>query len=121
MKLVAFVPIVLILAACATSSPQEKSGLELLPPISQIPASTAEQGTLANSVLVRDTVAGLEQVMSWTLEETDFLKFVIQEPVGPPGRRAWRELWIKRKQNFRFIITFSEDGLGGADFEIRRM
>ena len=113
--------VALFLAACATSNPQQKSGLELLPPISQIPASTAEEGSLANSILIRDTVAGLEEVTSWSLKETDFRKFVIQEPIGPPGQKAWRELWIKYEQNFRFIITFSEDGLGGADFEIRSM
>ena len=50
-------------------------------------------------------------------------KFVIQQPVGMPGRKAWREMWIYDIEgaNQPFILTFREDGQGSANFEIKKM
>jgi len=50
-------------------------------------------------------------------------KFVVQQPVGVQGSRAWREMWIAdpKGASNRFLITFTEAGLGAADFQIQPM
>lgn len=112
------IPLTLLLAAllsgCATSNE--------LPPISEIEPSTAQEGSLANEKLIADTTAGLQSSAGVPANAT-ILKFVIQEPVGKPGSRAWRELWVvdPNTSTRQYIITFREDGLGAADFEIRGM
>lgn len=104
----------MMLLGCATSNE--------LPPISQIPPSVAEEGSLANEKLIADTTAGL--VKSAGIQpEDEILKFVIQKPVGKPGERAWREMWIVNPEGnpMRFIITFKETGSNAADFEVQQM
>ncbi|HTI99301.1 MAG TPA: hypothetical protein VL527_10500 [Dongiaceae bacterium] len=99
----------LALASC--SSPNS------LPPLSSIRPSVATEGTLANEQLVRDTTAAIHKLIGGT---ESVVPFVIQKPVGQPGRKAWRELWVYdpagRQQ--QFIITFQEDGKGSADYTI---
>jgi hypothetical protein len=96
-----------------------------LKPISQIKPSAASEGSLANEKLIADTTAGLSKILgeSEVNSETKILKFVIQQPVGKPGARAWREMWIVNpKTAIKYlIITFKEAGLDAADFEIRPM
>jgi outer membrane protein assembly factor BamE (lipoprotein component of BamABCDE complex) len=96
---------------------------EKLDPISQIKPSVANEGTLANARLIADAKVGLEQTLGNAIEDTDLLKFVIQQPVGKAGSRSWREMWIvKTSENeSQFIMTFKEEGLGAADFEITPM
>ena len=105
---------VLMLVGCATSNE--------LPPISQIKPSVAEEGSLANVKLIDDAIAGLGQFADIS-PDAKILKFVIQQPVGKSGSRAWREMWIVNPAgaNARFIITFKEAGLGAAGFEIKAM
>ncbi|MDN5864845.1 MAG: hypothetical protein L0I62_06470 [Gammaproteobacteria bacterium] len=110
--------LVLVVAGCQTSA-------ELLP-ISRIQPSIAEQGSLANAKLIADTTAALKKALGSSVinPQTKILKFVIQKPVGEPGSRAWREMWYilnAEKISARFIITFREDGLHAANFEIRQM
>jgi len=96
-----------------------------LKPISQIKPATAEEGSLANEKLIADTTAGLRQIAGDSVisPEAKIIKFVIQQPVGNSGSRAWREMWIVNPEGMsaRFIITFKEIGLGAADFEIQAM
>jgi len=103
-----------LISGCATSNE--------LPPISEIEPSTAQEGSLANEKLIADATAGLQRAAGVPPSAT-IVKFAIQEPVGSPGSRAWRELWVVNPNtNARqYIITFREDGLGAADFEIREM
>jgi len=100
---------VLLLVGCAPSNE--------LAPISQIPAGVATQGSLANDQLTSDAEAGLSQIVP---NYDKLTKFVIQRPVGTKGSMAWRELWMVdvNGQSSSFIITFREDGQGGAFFEI---
>lgn len=112
-----FAPLALLLSSC-------QSGPNGLPPVSSIPPSVAKEGTLANAKLVEDTSNALFDnlvISSTDRLQTRILKFVIQQPVGPAGRKAWREMWILMKDGSagrRFIVTFSEDGAGSADFKI---
>ena len=104
----------MMLLGCATSNE--------LPPISQIKPSTAEEGSLANSKLIADTIAGL--IESANIQaDAKIIKFVIQQPLGSAGQRAWREMWIVNPDSkpMQFIITFREAGLNAADFEIQKM
>ena len=96
---------------------------EGLAPVSQIKPGVAKEGTLANTKLISDAKAGLEQVVGDTINDSDLLKFVIQQPVGKVGSRSWREMWVIKKANnaTQFLITFKEAGLGAADFEIKKM
>ena len=93
-----------------------------LPPISQIKPSVAKEGSLANQKLIADTTAGLIQLANIKAEDK-IIKFVIQQPVGAAGQRAWREMWIVNPESnsMRFIITFREAGLDAANFEIQKM
>jgi hypothetical protein len=93
-----------------------------LPPISQINPSVAAEGSLANEKLIADATAGL--IASTNIQaDAKILKFVIQNPMGSAGQRAWREMWIvsTESNSMRFIITFKEAGLHAADFEIKKM
>lgn len=103
-----------MLFGCATTNE--------LPPISQIKPSVAQEGSLANEKLITDTTAGL--IESANIQaDAKILKFVIQQPVGNVGQRAWRELWIVSPESnpVQFIITFREVGLSAANFEVQKM
>lgn len=113
-----FIPIMILtgmmLLGCAASNE--------LPPISKIKPSVAKEGSLANKTLIADTTAGLIESAN-VQAGARIIKFVIQQPVGSEGQRAWREMWIVSPNNnpMRFIITFKEAGLNAADFEIQKM
>lgn len=107
------------LAACAGQNSGE-TGLELLPPISNIQPGVSKQGSLANAKLIADTTSALESSLGEKLQSSKILKFVIQKPVGTPGNRAWREMWIVPHIG-NYIITFSEDGPSAANFKIKAM
>ena len=96
-----------------------------LKPVSQIKPGVASEGTLANTKLVADTTAALESLPEGLNVEPGarILKFVIQQPVGAQGSRAWREMWIADPEGAsnRFLITFTETGLSAADFQIQPM
>ena len=94
-----------------------------LEPISKIKPSVASEGTLANQTLIADVTSALEIKLGSNIEDGDILKFVIQQPVGQVGSRAWREMWIVKSSEGgkQFIMTFRESGLGAADFEIKEM
>lgn len=106
-----------VLSGCETSSQ--------LQPVSSIKPNVASEGTLTNEKLASDTTAGLQNILGAPAftAETKILKFVIQQPVGSPGARAWREMWVVESQGARssFLITFKEKGMGSADFEIKKM
>ena len=65
----------------------------------------------------------METLTGTTIDDSELLKFVIQQPVGETGSRSWREVWVIKKTNdaTQFLITFKEVGLGAADFEIKEM
>ncbi|MBJ2136135.1 hypothetical protein JEU11_06700 [Paraglaciecola chathamensis] len=96
---------------------------EELTPVSQIKPGVAKEGTLANAKLTSDAKAGLEQIVGSAIHNSELLKFVIQQPVGEVGSRTWREMWIvKTSENTsQYLMTFTESGLGAADFEIKPM
>jgi len=104
----------MVLWGCASSNE--------LPPISQIKPSVVEEGSLANEKLIADVTASLVAAAKIQLD-AKIIKFVIQQPVGSPGQRAWREMWIVSPESnpMQFIITFREAGLNAADFEVRKM
>lgn len=79
-----------------------------------------QQGTLANEALVRDATAALYQLNGG---KKPIARFVIQQPVGKPGKVAWRESWIYDPEGSKrkFILTFEEDGTGSASYEIGTM
>lgn len=112
--------VIAIIAAILFSGCQSSNQLE---PVSKIKPGVASEGTLANEKLVTDTIDGLNKILGKPAitQETKILKFVIQQPAGKVGSRAWREIWIVNLQNARtqFLITFRESGLGAADFEIQ--
>ena len=94
-----------------------------LKPVSQIAPGVAKEGSLANEKLIADAKASLETLIGGPIDDAELLKFVIQQPVGDTGSRAWREMWIvKTEQNeSQYIMTFKESGLNAVDFEIKQM
>jgi len=112
-----FIPLALLLSACASTSANE------LAPVSKIPPSVAKEGTLANAKLVEDATKALFdglQIAESERLQIKIIKFVIQQPVGPAGKKAWRETWVlmrAEKAGGQFIVTFREDGAGSANFQ----
>jgi hypothetical protein len=96
---------------------------EGLSPVSKIKSGVAKEGSLANAKLILDAKAGLEKIVGATINDSELLKFVIQQPVGEVGSRSWREMWVINKTDAasQYLITFKEVGLGAADFEIKEM
>jgi hypothetical protein len=91
-----------------------------LPPVSSV-HGVATEGTLANHALAQDASLSIRKLAGGNKPVT---KFVIQQPVGMPGKKAWREVWvfdIKGKNPQRFLMTFREDGQGSTNFEIKKM
>ena len=117
---IACVASTLVFASCASSS-GNGGGLR---PVSSIPPSVSKEGTIANPKLVEDATNALLSGLHIPESERstiNLLKFVIQQPVGPSGKKAWREMWIVMKDGKaggQFILTFQEDGNGSADFRI---
>jgi hypothetical protein len=113
-----FVPLLtLSLLLCACQSTDDG-----LAPVSQIRPGVAPEGSLANAKLLADASNALfEQLQIPAIErlQTKILKFVIQQPVGPVGKKAWRESWVIMRAggDGQFIVTFREDGAGSANFE----
>jgi hypothetical protein len=91
-----------------------------LPPLSSVRSTTASEGTLANSSLAQDASLAVRKLMGTNKR---VIKFVIQQPVGQPGRKAWREMWVYDPEGVKkqLIMTFREDGQGSADFQIQKM
>ncbi|KTC51471.1 hypothetical protein AO262_17685 [Pseudomonas fluorescens ABAC62] len=94
-------------------------------PIPKDKPSRAGEGTLANEKLTSDTTAGLKNLVgeSAITSQTKIQKVVVQQPIGNPGARVWREMWLISSQgtNAQFLITFHETGASGAAFQIKRM
>lgn len=100
------------LTACSTSNQ--------LPPLSSIQPGAVQQGTLANEALVREATSSLYQI---TGGRKEISRFVMQQPVGTPGKKAWREVWIYDPEVSKryFVLTFEEDGRGAASYQIGSM
>lgn len=105
---------IVMLFGCANSNE--------LAPISKIKPAVAKEGSLANEKLIADATAGLIK-LAGIQADAKIIKFVIQQPVGSVGERAWREMWIVSPDgnSMKFIMTFKEAGLNAADFEIQKM
>ena len=103
----------MMLLGCATSNQ--------LPALSQMPASVVSEGSLANEKLTADVTAALIKA-GYAQPNSQIVKFVMQQPQGAVGQRAWRELWVTSPQDnsTQFVITFTEDGQNAADFEIQK-
>jgi hypothetical protein len=115
MKYLIMLSIVALLTGC--QSTQE------LEPVSQIKPSVAKEGSLANEKLTLDATASIQEITGTSVQNSEVIKFVIQQPVGDEGSRAWREMWlVKSSENkTQFLLTFKEAGIGAADFEITQM
>lgn len=103
----------IMLMGCATSNQ--------LPALSQMPASAVSEGSLANEKLIADTTAALIKA-GYAQPSSQIVKFVMQQPKGIVGQRAWREMWVvnPKGDSERFVITFTENGQSAADFEIQK-
>ena len=103
----------MMLASCSTSSSE-------LAPLSSVSPTVASEGTLANHVLAQDASLAIREIEG---SNKPVVKFVLQEPVGMPGNKAWREMWIFDPEGVKkhYIVTFREDGQGSANFELQRM
>jgi hypothetical protein len=108
-----------ILALLSASCSSSNSG-DSLPAISSIKPSVSREGSLANATLTRDASQAIHRAMRGNAK---IVKFVIQQPAGPAGKKAWREIWIydPEAKDQHFIMTFREDGQGSTGFEIQKV
>lgn len=107
----------LILAIVGVGCTTSEQGLA---PLSSVPPGVAKEGSLANPALAQDASLAIRKIMG---ANKRVIKFVIQQPVGSTGRKAWREMWVfdPERKAIQFILTFRENGQGSADFQIQRM
>jgi hypothetical protein len=88
----------------------------------QLPPGTVKHGTLANANLIRDAKVGVASKVGSmgcsTLGDVDV--YVTVMPVGAPGSRRWKELWIVSGCNKKYPVNieFAESGKD-ADWTIR--
>jgi len=86
---------------------------------SPLPAGTIQRGTLANENLIRDAQMGIAAacgIMGMSAPKR-LQPYIVQESVGPPGSRCWREKWVVRDDRGELgevNLRFEEDGNGGA-------
>ena len=117
MKYITLVLAVALLTACQANGQ--------LKPVSQIKPGVAQEGSLANTKLIGDTTNALMNLPNnyRISPDAQILKFVIQQPVGSVGERTWREMWVAKNSDSSksYIITFTEKGLGAADYAIEPM
>lgn len=92
-----------------------------LPPLSQMSPSVVSEGSLANVKLINDATGALIKA-GYAQPSSQIVKFVMQQPKGIVGQRAWREMWVvnPKGDSERFVITFTENGQSAADFEIQK-
>ena len=96
-------------------------------PKETLPAGVLRKGSLANEKLITDAsvaAVGKLATMGHTVDphKVTFQPYVVAMPKGRPGSRAWTERWyftVKGKQ-VPVTIEFSEDGLGAANYTIRK-
>jgi len=95
--------------------------------ISSLPAGTIRKGSLANQKLIFDAsvaASGKLAQMGYTYDPRrhSFQPYVVSNPRGTPGQRHWTERWIFAisGKDIPLTIDFSEDGLGAANYTIRR-
>ena len=96
-----------------------------LQPLSKVKPGVASEGSLANVQLINDAKLGISKFdKTIVLDKVHkFSMFVIQQPKGSPGSREWREAWMVSigEETKSYIVTFKEDGLNAANFEIKNM
>ena len=78
--------------------------------------------TLANKKLQSDTDAMIKLLTSAKgcdkIDKIDSM--VLEKPTGNPGHMTWKEQWTVYgcAQSHIYMVTFKEDGMGGAYFSI---
>jgi hypothetical protein len=108
-----------ILALLSASCSSPNNG-DPLPPVSSIKPNVSREGSLANPALTKDATQAIRKAVGGNAA---IMKFVIQQPRGPVGKKAWREIWMYDPggKDQHFLMTFREDGQGSAGFEIEKM
>jgi len=87
-------------------------------------AEQLQKGSLANEILIRDTLLPAYAAASAKQGEeipmdTMVEPFLSKAPTGGPGRMTWQEIWVfQTRPKTAVRITFTEDGKGGADYAI---
>jgi hypothetical protein len=96
-----------------------------LKPVSQVKPGIAKDKSLGNEKLISDVTKGIESIEGGISIDpaTIIAKFVIQQPKGSSGSRAWREFWIVDPEGspLKYMITFRENGYNSANFNIKKM
>ena len=104
----------MLLGSCAT---QDRGPL---PSVAAVKSSIISEGTLANASVAREASSTVRTLAGGSARISQYL---IKNPSGREGSRTWSELWVYdprgRKKNFMMIFT--EDGSGTANFEIEEM
>ena len=113
-SVIALVIVMTTLVACSTRQDSQ-------PPF-DISMTDSNESTLANKILIANTMAGLMR-LEHLQTEPQVVKFVTQQPVGKVGARIWQEMWIVNLENIptQYVITFKEQGLHDASFDLHKL
>jgi len=89
------------------------------------PPADMQPGTLANQKLIQDAGAAIAKHLAAQGHHVEIRPahaYVMSQPTGAPGQRAWTELWEYEVdgQLVKFAVDFKEAG-DGADFSIRKL
>ncbi|EGY51589.1 hypothetical protein [Neisseria shayeganii] len=96
---------VLSAAACAVAQPSLEA-----------PAGAIRAGSMANEILVRDTMTPV-MISAHTQgcqSPQGVAPFLKAEPSGAVGQRQWQEIWVVQcgNQNYLVDVTFKETATG---------
>ena len=92
----------------------------------QLPPGTIQLGSLANQKLIFDAGVGAAAYLATKGQRitprTPYTPYVVAHPSGRVGSRRWAECWIYRIGGKDYPVTFdfTETGLGGAGWSIRK-
>lgn len=109
--------------AAATGAAEPPTATEEADREPRLPDGTIRRGSLANAQLIRDAHDGvfpIAVIMGMSEPKKEEM-YVVQDPVGLPGRQCWREAWFLTDGNdvmVQFDMLFMEDGQGGATWVV---
>ena len=89
----------------------------------QLPPGVIQAGSLANEILIRDTMQGVAaQLVKLGCDSPERIRafYVVSLPVGPDSAKVWKEKWIVDGcgQQFPVAITFTRSGPHGTIYVI---
>jgi hypothetical protein len=92
--------------------------------VSKLPPGVIQKGSLANEILIRDTMIGVAaKLAQFGCHNPENIKefYVVARPTGPDGAMIWKEKWIVTGcgKEYPVNITFNQTGHHSASYTVQ--